>query len=250
MKTIIEQALKCAGSETENMPVESLASSTDMSQYVRGVYLTQALHAEFPSRFFYALYIAGELEQLFPEIYQMTKMSQPVRWHPEGNVFNHTMQVMHVLERLVEREWKRDAKWPKLISAALFHDIGKIVSKRPPAHPNHEKKGVDEYNKLVEKYGLPVEWGDEIRYVIEYHGHVHKAKELKPTTVKKVFDAAPSGDARLMLLNVSYADSMGRSQFNATINPLPSDMFGQFFTVLENNNSDLKTLKNFMSDVQ
>lgn len=66
----------------------------------------------------------------FPEIHALQGVPQEPEWHPEGDVFNHTL---HVLDAMVELpEWKeaephRRAVW---CFAALAHDFGKAVCTR------------------------------------------------------------------------------------------------------------------------
>lgn len=60
----------------------------------------------------------GLLEQVLPEITAMHGVAQPEEFHPEGDVFEHTLLLLEHL----------DAPSPTLALAALLHDIGKPVT--------------------------------------------------------------------------------------------------------------------------
>ena len=55
--------------------------------------LKKALTAPKPSNFFRILQRAGLLNDLFPEIYALIGKSQPLEFHPEGDAFEHTMNL-------------------------------------------------------------------------------------------------------------------------------------------------------------
>lgn len=74
-----------------------------------------------PSRFFEALRQMHQLSVWFPELEALIGVSQEPRFHPEGDVWNHTMLV---LDRAAAM--KQQAKQPlALLLAALCHDFGK-----------------------------------------------------------------------------------------------------------------------------
>ena len=79
------------------------------------------LSAERPSRFFRVLKEAGQLESWFPEVRALVGSRQDALFHPEGDVFVHTMQVVDAAARLRDR-----ASNPLgFMLSALCHDFGK-----------------------------------------------------------------------------------------------------------------------------
>jgi len=86
--------------------------------------LKEILSMEVPSVGFYQLKESGELEKLFPELFDMIGKEHKVEHHSEGDVFEHTMMVLD--------QTKKDDLEVKF--AALYHDIGK------PSTYDSEKK--------------------------------------------------------------------------------------------------------------
>lgn len=59
---------------------------------------------------------SGLMKQIIPEVYEMIGCEQPPQWHPEGDVYTHTLIMLRMLE---------DNPTPELALATLLHDIGK-----------------------------------------------------------------------------------------------------------------------------
>ncbi len=82
------------------------------------------LKADKPSLFFDNLMDMNCMKLWFPEIEELAEIEQNPKYHPEGNVYIHTMQV---LDEVAKR--RRDAKNPLgLMLSALVHDLGKLVA--------------------------------------------------------------------------------------------------------------------------
>ena len=79
------------------------------------------LKAPRPSVFFEVLRQMGQLGYWFPEVEKLIGVPQEPRFHPEGDVWNHTMLVLDEAAKL-----RGQAKEPLgLMLAALCHDLGK-----------------------------------------------------------------------------------------------------------------------------
>ena len=125
--------------------------------------LSRALAAPQPSLFFEALAHASLLESVFPEIFALKGKTQPPQYHPEGDAYCHTMQIVDVVARKTQTIEAR--------FAALAHDIGK--GKTPeemlPHHYGHEQRGLlvlDAWNKRMT---LPKSWLMAAHFVIKEH---------------------------------------------------------------------------------
>ena len=82
------------------------------------------LKAEQPSVFFRALLEMDHLKEYFPELEACVGVQQSPVYHPEGDVFEHTMRVLDSAATLRAR-----AQWPLgFMLAALTHDLGKVVA--------------------------------------------------------------------------------------------------------------------------
>ena len=87
--------------------------------------LTKALlKADKPSVFFRELRRMNHLKEFFPEVEACAGVEQNPRFHPEGDVFEHTMLVVDCAAALRDR-----AEWPLgFMLSALLHDLGKCVA--------------------------------------------------------------------------------------------------------------------------
>lgn len=82
------------------------------------------LKAERPSEFFRVLRRMDHLRAFFPEVAACIGVAQNPVYHPEGDVFEHTMLVLDCAAALRDR-----AQWPLgFMLAALTHDLGKAVA--------------------------------------------------------------------------------------------------------------------------
>ena len=79
-----------------------------------------------PSVFFRTLKSTNHLEEFFPELGRCVGVEQNPAYHPEGDVFEHTMLVLDSAASLRDR-----ARWPLgFMVAALVHDLGKAEATR------------------------------------------------------------------------------------------------------------------------
>lgn len=99
--------------------------------------MMKALETERPSVFFRTLVACDCLSVVFSEIDALRGKTQPVEHHPEGDAFEHTMQVLDRASYLTTDVMVR--------FAALCHDIGKGVTPKEmlPKHHGHDAKGAE-----------------------------------------------------------------------------------------------------------
>lgn len=116
--------------------------------------LQKALASKKPSIFFEVLKQANLLDVHFPEIAQLIGSLQPEKYHPEGDSFNHTMQVIDLCASKTDNLAVR--------FAALVHDLGKGITPEEeyPHHHGHDKKGVPLVVSLGNRIRVPKLWID------------------------------------------------------------------------------------------
>ena len=104
----------------------SICRKTDVSalspERVEGELKKALLKSDKPSVFFEVLNTTDALDFFFPEIKALRGIAQNPLYHPEGDVWVHTMQV---LDRAVKYRNAVSEPFPFMLSA-LFHDLGKI----------------------------------------------------------------------------------------------------------------------------
>ena len=125
--------------------------------------LSRALAAPQPSLFFEALAHASLLESVFPEIFALKGKTQPPEYHPEGDAYCHTMQIVDVVARKTQTIEAR--------FAALVHDIGKgqTPEEMLPHHYGHEQRGLLVLDAWNERMTLLKSWLMAARFVIKEH---------------------------------------------------------------------------------
>lgn len=114
--------------------------------------LKKALSYNSPSKFFYVLKETGILDIHFKEIFNLIDVIQPIQYHPEGDVFTHSMQVLDRVSNITTI--------PSTKFAALVHDLGKALTPQEilPHHYEHDKNGVPLVRNLCNRLKLPNEW--------------------------------------------------------------------------------------------
>ncbi len=112
----------------------------------------KALTADKPSRFFDILKEANVLDVHFKEVYDLIGAIQPIKYHPEGDSYNHTMLTLDNSAKLTDDT--------KIRFCALVHDLGKGRTPKEmyPHHYGHEQGGVAPLKDLCKTLGCPNEW--------------------------------------------------------------------------------------------
>ncbi|MBR5914474.1 MAG: HD domain-containing protein [Selenomonadaceae bacterium] len=125
--------------------------------------LEKALKTNKPSKFFRSLERAGLLSVTFPEIDNLRGKTQPVEFHPEGDAYEHTMQIVDKVAAV--------NKSPKVRFAALAHDLGKGTTplEMLPHHYQHEQRGLKVLQEMDERIHLPNDWKKLAAFVIREH---------------------------------------------------------------------------------
>lgn len=131
--------------------------------------MTKALATSRPSTFFRVLRDCDCLSVAFPEIAALVGQTQPVEWHPEGDAFEHSMQVLDKVAETTDNVVVR--------FAALYHDIGKGLTPADllPKHHGHDKAGVGVINDLPPCFGRRNK--EVATFVATQHMRVHTLKK-------------------------------------------------------------------------
>ncbi len=145
----------------------------------------------------------------FPEIEALIGCEQDPEWHPEGDVFQHTMEVLDAFA-----DQRTDDRWENLVVGfgCLCHDLGKpsttvFVDGRWRS-PCHEPEGAGPTRDLLARISRETRLVDAVIPLVEHH--------LKPRQLfdAKVSDAAVRRLARKVridrLVRVAQADWDGR----------------------------------------
>lgn len=163
-----------------------------------------------PSIFFNVLRDMGHLSYWFKELEQLIELPQNELYHPEGDVYTHTMQVLDN----VEFNPIPDIYSPLGIRlAAICHDMGKIVTTEiidGVVHAyEHELYGEDIARTFLNRFLGSKKLVDYVCNMVKLHMTPHHLYNNKSRIKKtnKVFDEAlyPKD-----LISLVYCDSVGR----------------------------------------
>lgn len=146
----------------------------------------RALITNKPSSFFNVLRDANVLDIHFKEVYDLIGVEQPVEYHPEGDAYNHTMEILDKVADITSNELTR--------FCALVHDFGKAVTPREiwPHHYGHEEAGIALVKSFCKRLKLPNVFEKAGRIICKYHMMAGRYNVLKPSTKVKMFEAINS----------------------------------------------------------
>jgi tRNA nucleotidyltransferase (CCA-adding enzyme) len=156
------------------------------------------------------------VDKLLPEMKPLVGCEQEPEWHPEGDVWTHTLMVVDKA-----RELNDDLARPQLITvmlAAVCHDLGKppttaVIDGRIRSM-EHEEAGVPPTLQLLDRLNVHTIDGFEVRTQVV--GIV--ANHLKPGMFHKASTVGDGAFRRLaqkvdleLLARVARADCLGRA---------------------------------------
>lgn len=154
------------------------------------------------------------LTEILPEINILHGVQQQPQWHPEGDVFEHTMQAVDAAAALTY-----ECEEQKLVTiyAALVHDCGKAITTKYLDGRwrsfGHEIEGVDLAQKLMQRICLCKRSIETVCRLVRYHmaPGVLVRDGGSPASFKRLaFNLAPVASIRL-LAQLGFADKRGRN---------------------------------------
>ncbi len=169
---------------------------------------------EKPSKYFLTLLESKILTETYPftMIGDLMKVPQSPQYHPEGNVWNHTMMVVdNAAKRRDESEDKRAFMW-----AALLHDIGKTsttkVQKSKITAYDHDKAGELLAIRFLQEFIEDKAFVNKVASMVRWHMQpLFVAKDMPYANIK-VMNAETSIDEIALL---SLCDRLGRGEMTS-----------------------------------
>ena len=119
------------------------------------------------------------LRAILPEVDAMAGVEQPDQFHPEGDVWEHTLYLIGELA---------DAPLA-LALAALLHDVGKpptfVRAKDRIRFNEHEKVGADLTEQILRRLRYPNEVIDEVTALVRNHMVFKDVQRMRPAKLKR-----------------------------------------------------------------
>jgi putative nucleotidyltransferase with HDIG domain len=165
--------------------------------------LTRMLTEGHAQRAFEMLDATGLLVQVLPEVVRMKGVAQPPQYHPEGDVWVHTMLLLAGLPAGCP---------PALAWAALLHDVGKPATFRVAPDrirfDGHVETGVHIAEDICRRLRFPNHETEQILLLIANHMRFADAPKMKESTLKRFF-RLPHFDQHLALHRLDCLASHG-----------------------------------------
>jgi len=121
--------------------------------------------------------------ELLPEIVGMKGVQQPPQFHPEGDVWIHTLLMLESLPQPCS---------PTLAWGVLLHDVGKPPTFTPPSGPNgrirfddHAEVGMRMAQEICRRFRFSNDDTEQIAALVANHMRFKDIPEMKPATLKR-----------------------------------------------------------------
>jgi poly(A) polymerase len=128
------------------------------------------------------------LQEILPEVSNMKGVRQPENFHPEGDVFVHTLLCLSKLVPATEQGMERPS-FP-LAMGVLLHDIGKTITFEELDRIRfnlHEKVGADMTAKICDRLKTSNAEKDRIIWLVLKHLYFKDAQKMRLNKLKRLF---------------------------------------------------------------
>jgi poly(A) polymerase len=143
--------------------------------------LTKMLTEGRARRAFELLDETGLLAEVLPEVARMKGVEQPPQFHPEGDVWTHTLLLLNQLEE----NCPMTLAW-----GALLHDVGKPPTFRRAERirfDGHVEVGVAMAAEICRRFRFSNDETGQIVALVENHMRFMDAQRMKTSTLKRFF---------------------------------------------------------------
>ena len=185
-----------------------------------------------PSVFFEMLAAMGQLDSWFPEAAALRGVMQEPKYHPEGDVWEHTMQVIDQAAKLRDH-----AQQPLyLMLASLCHDFGKpqatqVIDGRIRAF-NHENLGLPLAQCFLDRLTTEAKLHKYVANMVALHMRPNALVHMKSgrNAYMRLFDEALAPEDLLLL---AKADYLGRGENGHGYEPLEEKLKEELYAYRE-----------------
>ncbi len=131
----------------------------------------------------------GLLEVILPEFLALKGCEQPPEWHPEGDVWTHTVMMLNSLQTPSAR----------LALGVLLHDIGKPATRTVDADGRirfmgHAQVGARMADRWMRKMKFSNALREEVTGLVDRHMNFMNVKQMREATRKRMVASPVIGD--------------------------------------------------------
>lgn len=199
--------------------------------------LTKMIMGKNASQAFEELFEIGALEILIPELCKLKGLAQPLQYHNEGDVWDHSKYSLDALtnEELGEDPLPETPPSVALTWAIFMHDIGKYETysdnEERIRYNRHSEVGADIAKTILKRLKFSKQDIDRVHWLIEHHMMVVPLLEMPKDRLHHWF-LQPGFEE---LLEVYRCDSMG-------IKPLDLSAYHEIKKMYRNEIAKLKLM--------
>jgi poly(A) polymerase len=144
----------------------------------------------------------GLLAEILPEVKAMQGVEQPPEYHPEGDVWTHTLLLLDKL---------RDPT-PELAVGALLHDVGKPPTFRVAERirfDGHVEEGVRLAHRILGRLKFSGSSSEQVEALVANHMKFADVHKMRESTLKR-FLRLPRFEEHLELHRIDCLSAAGR----------------------------------------
>ncbi len=179
------RAVRFAARLNFSIETETFASIQRLAGLIHGVSaerireeLTRILTEGGARRGFELLDASGLLVQILPEVVAMKGVPQPPQFHPEGDVWTHTLIMLGLMRR----------PSPTLAMGVLLHDVGKPPTYRVAERirfDGHAKEGARIAAQILRRLRFSREDSNQIESLVRDHLRFMDVRKMRESTLKR-----------------------------------------------------------------
>ncbi len=149
----------------------------------------------------------GVLKEILPEVNQLKGVEQPPRFHPEGDVWQHTLKMLECLPANGNVEKDICLAW-----GVLLHDVGKSVTRSEDENGvhfyGHVQKGEAIAENIMQRLRFSRAQRETVLHLIRQHMVFMNVRKMRPGRLKR-FLRMPNFDLHLELHRLDCIASHG-----------------------------------------
>jgi len=192
------------------------------------------LQSDVPSRGVRWLRGNGRLKEVMPEVHDLIGIIQPEKYHPEGDVFEHTMQSLDAAADF--DGYNNDREKLFIMLAALCHDLGKpSVTDKDGRAFGHEAAGVEPTKKFLKRFCDDTALIKAVSKLVRYHlmpGALIEQNSSIKAYKRLALKLSPDVSARQLGI-VALCDHRGRNPHNSKPLDIDQKLFDLFANKLK-----------------
>lgn len=149
----------------------------------------------------------GLLAAVLPEVDALSGVTQPKLYHPEGDVWQHTLRMFDLM---------KEPPSAALAWSVLLHDIGKPATRaedenKVPHFYGHEAEGARMAEELAERLHFSNLLRDQVVHAVRNHMRMASVREMREAKLRRLL-AEPDFAMELELHRLDCASSHGKME--------------------------------------